>query len=100
MSVLLAGTVRFAVDRLDVSRPRMIEMIRLSGAEDGCLAYTYAEDLSDPGLIHIFEVWRDEAALNAHHAAPHFVRWRDDREALGMSDRRMNRYDVSASRPA
>ena len=61
MSVILAGTVRFDPSKLDQSRPRMKEMIRLSQAEDGCIAYTYSEDLSEPGLIHIFEVWRDEA---------------------------------------
>lgn len=100
MSVILAGTVRFAVDRLDVSRPRMREMIALSNAEDGCIAYTYSEDLADPGLIHIFEVWRDEAALHAHHNAPHFLTWRADRETLGMSDRKMVRYEADAGRQA
>ena len=100
MSVILAGTVRCDPAKLEQSRPRMKEMIRLSNAEDGCLAYTYSEDLKEPGLIHIFEVWRDEAALHAHHNAPHFLKWRADREALGMSDRRMMRHDVTSSREA
>ena len=100
MSVILAGTVRFDPARLEQSRPRMKEMMRLSQAEDGCIAYTYAEDLNEPGLIHIFEVWRDEAALHAHHNAPHFLTWRADRDALGMSDRRMSRHEVSSSREA
>ena len=98
MSVILAGTVRFAVDKLQASRPRMLEMMQLSRAEDGCIEYAYSEDLTDPGLIHVFENWRDEEALHAHHNAPHFLAWRADREALGMSDRNMTAHTVASSR--
>jgi quinol monooxygenase YgiN len=97
MSVILAGTVRFDPSRFEQSRPRMREMMRVSRAEDGCVAYSYAEDLETPGLIHVFEIWRDEDALHAHHNAPHFLQWRADREALGMSDRRMTRHHVTSS---
>ena len=97
MSVILAGTVRFDPAKLEQSRPRMKEMMRLSRAEDGCIAYTYAEDIEVPGLIHVFEIWRDADALHAHHTAPHFLQWRADREAPGMSYRRMSRHEVSSS---
>ncbi len=97
MTVILAGTVRFDPSKLEQSRPRMREMMRLSRAEDGCIAYSYAEDLEVPGLIHVFEIWRDSDALHAHHTAPHFLQWRADRETLGMSDRRMSRHEVSSS---
>ena len=100
MSVVLAGTVRFAPETLGAARERMLDMMRLSRAEDGCIEYVYSEDLTQPGLIHVFEVWRDEAALHAHHEAPHFLRWRDQRAQLGMSDRRLIAYSVSSSRPA
>ena len=100
MSVILAGTVRFDTAKFEASRPRMREMMRLSRAEDGCIQYVYSEDLEDPGLIHVFEIWRDAEALHAHHNAPHFLAWRGDRETLGMSDRRMTRHEVSSSREA
>jgi quinol monooxygenase YgiN len=98
MSVILAGTVRFDPAKREASQPRMLEMMRLSQAEDGCIAYVYSEDLIDPGLIHVFEIWRDEEALHAHHNAPHFLKWRADREALGMSDRNMSAHTVTSSR--
>lgn len=98
MSVILAGTVRFDPSKLSAARERMKEMMRLSRAEDGCIAYVYSEDLEEPGLIHVFEIWRDEEALHAHHAAPHFLAWRADRETLGMSDRRMKAHTVTSTR--
>ncbi len=96
--MILAGTVRFAVDKLPAGRDAMREMMRLSRAEDGCIEYVYSEDLIEPGLIHVFEIWRDEAALHGHHTAPHFMAWRASREALGMSDRRMKAHTVTESR--
>ena len=97
-AVVLAGTVRFPPDRLVEARGRMLEMMRLSRAEDGCIEYVYSEDLAEPGLIHVFEIWRDEAALNGHHIAPHFLAWKASRDEIGMSDRRMKAHSVSASR--
>ena len=97
-NIILAGTVRFDPDKLDAARPRMKEMMRLSRAEDGCIQYVYSEDLLEPGLIHVFEIWRDEAALHAHHEAPHFVTWKASRADLCMSDRRMKAHTVADSR--
>jgi quinol monooxygenase YgiN len=98
VSVILAGTVRFDPAGLPAARERMKQMMRLSRAEDGCIEYVYSEDLIDPGLVHVFEIWRDEDALHAHHEAPHFLQWRADRDALGMSDRNMTAHSVTSSR--
>ncbi len=98
--VILAGTVRFPLDKLDAAIAMMIEVVRETRAEDGCVAYSYAQDLADPGLVHIFEVWRDDEALHGHHTAPHFLRWKEDRVPLGMSERKLYRYDVTGVREA
>jgi quinol monooxygenase YgiN len=98
MNVILAGTVRFPPDRMTEARERMQQMMRLSRAEDGCIEYVYSEDLIEPGLVHVFEVWRDEAALHGHHTAQHFLAWRASRDEVGMHDRRMRRYEVASSK--
>ncbi len=41
----------------------MFQMVRSSRAEDGCEEYVYAEDLFEPGLIHVKELWRNQSAL-------------------------------------
>jgi quinol monooxygenase YgiN len=99
MSVILAGTVRFATATLEGAREAMLEMMRLSRAEDGCIEYVYSESLTEPGLIHVFEIWRDEAALHGHHTSAHFLAWRAKRDELGMSDRQMIAHTVTDSRP-
>lgn len=99
MSVIVAGVVRVPPENLEALRPHMEAMIARSRAEDGCLAYSYAVDVLDPGLIRVFEAWRDEAALEAHFRAPHLAEWRAAWPAFGVSDRRLSLYDVAADRP-
>ncbi len=38
--------------------------------EDGNLKYEYFSSLSDPETVLLVDVWRDQAALDAHHAGP------------------------------
>jgi quinol monooxygenase YgiN len=96
--VIVAGTVRAPAENVGALRPAMVEMMTATRAEDGCEAYAYAEDVGDPGLIHIFEVWRDQAALEAHFRTEHMARWRAAWPGFGVSDRRLNAYEVAAER--
>ncbi len=44
--------------------------------EPGCLRFDVLQDNANPNQIHLYEVYQDEAALDAHRNAPHFVKWR------------------------
>ena len=44
--------------------------------EPGCFRFDVLQDDSDPDLIHLYEVYADEAALEAHRQAPHYETWR------------------------
>lgn len=43
--------------------------------EPGCLMFNIVQDGADPNVLHLFEVYRDDAAVEAHKAAPHFQKW-------------------------
>jgi quinol monooxygenase YgiN len=96
VSLIVAGTIRVPPENLDGLRPHMIEMMTATRAEDGCTAYSYADDVADPGLIHVFEVWRDQAALDAHFATDHIARWRAAWPRFGVSDRRLIAYEIAS----
>ena len=38
--------------------------------EDGNLGYRYYQPLDDPGTVLLIDSWRDQAAIDAHHASP------------------------------
>ena len=40
--------------------------------ETGCLRFDVSQAKDDPNRFYYYEVYRDEAALEAHRQAPHF----------------------------
>lgn len=99
MSVIVAGTVRVPPENIERFRPHMDAMLAASRAEDGCIAYSYAVDVQDPGLIRVFEEWRDEAALKTHFAMPHLGEWRSAWPEFGVTDRQLSLYVAGEKRP-
>ena len=99
MTLIIAGTVRVPPENIAAFRPHMLAMLGASQAEDGCHEYSYAVDVADPGLIRIFEAWRDQAALDAHFQTPHMATWRSHWPAFGVSDRKLFAYETASERP-
>jgi quinol monooxygenase YgiN len=96
--LLIVGTVRLPPENLSKARPIMEAMVTSSRAEDGCEEYCYAEDVLEPGLIHIKEMWRDQQALDGHFATEHIAAWRAAWPALGIGDRNLRIYEVGQPR--
>jgi quinol monooxygenase YgiN len=53
--------------------------------EPGCLAYRAHRSTRDPELFVFYEMYADEAALDAHRAAPHLAAFRQRREQEGLT---------------
>ncbi len=64
--------------------------------EPGCLRFDVIQDEEDPNVIYFYEVYRDQAALDAHVQYPHYVKWRDTvkdwRAAPGRVERGFSVY--------
>jgi quinol monooxygenase YgiN len=41
----------------------------------GCLRFDVYQDQQDENRFYFHEVYRDQAALDAHRTMPHFARW-------------------------
>jgi autoinducer 2-degrading protein len=50
--------------------------------EPGCLRFNVLQDLGDENTYYFFEVYKDQAALDAHRAMPHYQVWAGAAEAL------------------
>lgn len=44
--------------------------------EPGCVYFDVCQDVTDELHFVFYEVYLDEAAVDAHRAAPHFAQWR------------------------
>ena len=91
--IIVEGTIRIA--DLAKARPAMLEMIRASRAEVGCIDYAYALDLLVSGLVRVSERWESREALAAHVASEHIKRWRALWPEIGVSDRQLRMYDAT-----
>lgn len=96
--LLIVGTVRLPAETMDAARPVMRRMADASRSEDGCVEYGYAEDVFEPGLIHVKEMWTDQAALDRHFASVHIAEWRAAWLGLNIGDRNLRIYDVGEPR--
>jgi quinol monooxygenase YgiN len=68
--VIVIGTFVVDPDRRDAFIAERHDRMRTSRGEAGCLEYTFAADPLDPGRVLLTERWADQAALDAHLAAP------------------------------
>jgi len=97
--LLVIGTVRLPPGNLEQARSAMRSMVSASRAEDGCVEYAYAEDVLEPGVIHVKELWRDQAALDQHFKSAHIAAWRAAWPHLGIGDRHLRAYEVGEPQP-
>ena len=73
----------FATIHIDPPRrePFMVSMLEDARGsienEPGCFRFDVLVDDKDPNTIYLYEVYRDQAAFDAHCQAPHFIQWRD-----------------------
>lgn len=59
------GSAKVFVDEMISSGT--VDLIR---AEAGNLRYEYYQSLDDPETVLLIDQWRDQSAINAHHASP------------------------------
>ena len=44
--------------------------------EPGCFRFDILQDDTDPNRFHLYEVYQDAGALEAHRTMPHYTTWR------------------------
>lgn len=96
--LILAGTIRIAPGKRGSALAPIRRMVEATRTEPGCVTYAFSFDVADDHLVRIFEVFQDDAALAAHRASPHMAAWRAAWAELGIGERDMSHYDVSAAR--
>jgi quinol monooxygenase YgiN len=75
----------------------MRAVIEATRGEPGCRGYAYSEDLVEPGLFRVAELWASREALSAHFETPHMKDWLTRRAELGFFDRRIAAHEIGAA---
>jgi quinol monooxygenase YgiN len=70
-AMAIAGSLRWPAELRDEMRQALLDIVARSRQDAGCIEYTWSEDLEERGVFHFFEIWADQASLDAHLAADH-----------------------------
>ena len=68
--------------REDFLKAIEVDAIGSERDEPGCFCFNVLQDREDPNVYYFMEVYRDEAAIEAHRAAPHYAVWRAAADTL------------------
>lgn len=80
----------------------MLEVLRESQKEEGCLEYTLWADLDSPNTFFLYEEYKDMAAFNAHQASAHYKKFdaaRKSMSGLKMRGKHINVESAEQKRP-
>ena len=74
-------------------------MVAASRADDGCIDYTFAQDLTDPDTLIIYERWRDQSAVAAHGTSSHMAEFQKVMAANPPIGRDLRIYETDDGKP-
>ncbi|HEX3825450.1 MAG TPA: putative quinol monooxygenase [Mycobacteriales bacterium] len=97
--IIITGQARIKTDHRDAALAAAAEMSANSLAEPGCLDYRFWVSASDPDSMLLLEQWQDQAALDAHLAAPHLARFVESIWPTLDGGMDVVRHEVADSRP-
>jgi quinol monooxygenase YgiN len=94
--IVIAGTIEIDPAKKDEAAAAALEIMRETHKEEGNLAYAFSQDLEDDGLIHIFEKWESQEALDFHFETPHMATFQKQVGSLGVKGMHLEKYEVSS----
>ncbi|MDX1409165.1 MAG: putative quinol monooxygenase [Saprospiraceae bacterium] len=60
-----------------------------SNTEPGCVRYEVLQDVVDPHVVCLYEVFEDEAAFNAHRTHAYYKEWMENSKDWRHSEQRI-----------
>ncbi len=98
--IVVSGHFRLPPDRIDEAREADARGYRGVAPRTWLAAPIPTPKTSrTPGLFRVYEEWDDRAALEAHFATAHMLRWQKEREALGFHDRKISIREAGEADP-
>lgn len=93
--IVITGTITIDPAKMPEALDAIAELVPATLAEEGCLSYGFFTSPTDPGALRVVEEWADQAALDAHFAAPHMATFMGAMGGFGVTGTELWRYDVA-----
>ena len=96
--LIVAAKVFIGPDAIQTLTPLAQKMAEETLKEPGCIEYAFSVDLSDPGLVRIFEKWESQEDLDKHFATPHMATFQAGLANADVKGVEAKIYDISGER--
>jgi quinol monooxygenase YgiN len=93
---VIAGTIRIDSAKKDEAATAALEIMKETHKEEGNLAYAFSRDLEDDGLIHLFEKWKSQEALDFHFKTPHMAAVQKKMGSLGVEGMDLEKFEIAS----
>ena len=97
--LVIAGTIEIDPSKLEDAKVAAIEMMAETHKESGNLAYVFSSDYENDGIVHVFEQWESQEALDAHFKAPHMAKFQQAMGGFGVKGMAVQKYQISSVGP-
>ncbi len=71
-------------------------MVSATLDEPGCHEYAFTPDPNDANRLLLYELWHDQASLDAHFASAHMAAWQETRKGLALAGASIKKYNISS----
>jgi quinol monooxygenase YgiN len=82
LAIIVLGDVYAQIPHLEAVRGLMRETQERARKQPGCVSYSFAETLDEPGRFLIVQEWSDQAALEGHYRSETYADFQAKLELL------------------
>ena len=97
--IIVAGHIDVPPEGADRAADLARSMMEETRREDGCVVYDITRSLERPGRFHVYEEWRDLAALAAHGDTAHMGAFRKGLAEITVIARDVRRREAGEASP-
>jgi quinol monooxygenase YgiN len=97
MPLVVLGDIYAQIPHLEKVRELMRETQGQARARPGCVSYTFAETVDEPGHFVVVQEWRDEASLEEHYRSETYADFQNQLELILLHSSDLRIYVVEAT---
>ncbi|MCR9135928.1 MAG: antibiotic biosynthesis monooxygenase [Alphaproteobacteria bacterium] len=97
--IVVTGTIELAPEDSETLIEPVIEVMRLTSAEKGCIVYRFYRDLENAALFRVYEEWESQADLDAHLKSAHIAEFGKALQSVRVVGRSLKVLEIESARP-
>ena len=93
--LIIAGSITTSPGHREAFLAAAGPMVAATHTEPGCREYVFSPDPDDDDRILLFELWDDQASLDAHFVSEHMAAFQQSLADISVVGRDVQKYTIS-----